>query len=46
MLRGAPCPTPQLFYGLWSAGLITGDAARSARPRCELYATYLERHLS
>lgn len=46
VLRGAPCPNPQLFYGLWSAGLIAGDAARSARPRCELYATYLERHLS
>ena len=26
-------------------GLVLGDSARDARPRCQLYATYFERHL-
>ncbi len=30
---------------LRSAGLVLGDSARDARLRCELYATYFERHL-
>jgi len=25
--------------------VLVGDSARSARPRCRLYAAYLERHL-
>jgi len=45
MLQGQPCPTPESFYRLRSAGLMLGDSARDARPRCQLYATYLERHL-
>ena len=45
MLRGKPCPTPESFYRLRSAGLALGDSARDARLRCQLYATYLERHL-
>jgi hypothetical protein len=45
MLRGKPCPTPESFYRLRSAGLMTGDSASDARPRCQLYATYLETHL-
>jgi hypothetical protein len=45
MLRGKPCPTPESFYRLRSAGLMTGDSASDARPRCQLYATYLEKHL-
>jgi hypothetical protein len=45
VLRGQPCPTPESFYRLRSAGLLAGDSARSARFRCKLYAIYLERHL-
>ncbi len=45
VLRGQPCPTMESFYRLRSAGVMSGDSARDARPRCQLYATYLERHL-
>jgi hypothetical protein len=45
VLRGKPCSTSESFYRLRSAGLISGDSARDVRPRCQLYATYLERHL-
>jgi hypothetical protein len=45
VLRGRPCPTQESFYRLRSAGVLTGDSARDARPRCQIYASYLERHL-
>jgi serine/threonine protein kinase len=45
VLQGRHCPAPESFYRLRSAGLISGDSAREARPRCHLYATYLEKHL-
>ncbi len=45
VLQGKPCPSPESFYRLRSAGLIAGDAAREARLRCQLYATYLEKRL-
>jgi serine/threonine protein kinase len=45
LLRGNPCPTPESFYRLRGAGLVLGDSARDARLRCQLYATYFERHL-
>jgi class 3 adenylate cyclase len=45
VLRGQPCPTPESFYRLRTAGVMAGDSARDARLRCQLYATYLERHL-
>jgi hypothetical protein len=45
VLQGQPCPTPESFYRLRSAGLMSGDSARDVRPRCQLYATYLEKHL-
>jgi DNA-binding SARP family transcriptional activator len=45
VLGGRPCPTPESFYRLRGAGVLAGDSARTARPRCRLYATYLERHL-
>ena len=45
MLQGKPCPTPEGFYRLRSAGLAAGESTRDIRPRCQLYATYLERHL-
>jgi class 3 adenylate cyclase len=45
ILHGRPCPTPESFYHLRSAGILAGDGPQSARPRCQLYATYLARHL-
>lgn len=45
LLQGRPCSTPESFYRLRSAGLVLGDSARDARLRCQLYATYLEKHL-
>jgi AAA-like domain/TIR domain len=45
VLRGEPCPSPEAFYRLQSAGVLTGESLRDARPRCQLYASYLERHL-
>jgi class 3 adenylate cyclase len=46
VLRGRPCPTPESFYRLRSAGVMAGDSAQNVWPRCQLYATYLEHHLS
>ena len=45
VLQGKPCPTPESFYRLRSAGVISGSAQSDARPRCQLYATFLRRHL-
>ncbi len=45
VLQGHPSATTDSFYRLRSAGLITGDSARDIRPRSQLYATYLEKHL-
>jgi DNA-binding SARP family transcriptional activator len=45
VLQGRPCPTPEGFYRLWSAGVLSGESAGEARLRCQLYATYLRRHV-
>jgi class 3 adenylate cyclase len=45
VMRGRPCPTSESFYHLRTAGVLAGESARDARPRCQLYATYLERRL-
>jgi DNA-binding SARP family transcriptional activator len=45
VLRGGPCTTAESFYRLRSAGVLAGDSAADARPRCQLYAAYLARHL-
>jgi serine/threonine protein kinase len=45
ILQGKPCPNQESFYRLRSAGVITGDSARDATMRCQLYATYLEKRL-
>src|SRR5262245_22925874 len=45
LLQGQPCPSQESFYRLRSAGLFAGDSARYVRPRCQLYATYLEKRL-
>jgi hypothetical protein len=44
VLTGQPCPADS-FYRLRSAGVLTGDTAKEARLRCQLYANYLKRHL-
>jgi hypothetical protein len=45
ILRGQPCPNQESFYRLRSAGVVTGNSPSEVRPRCQLYATYLARHL-
>ncbi len=45
VLRGQPCPTEESFYRLRSAGIVSGESERDARPRCQLYTAYLERRL-
>jgi hypothetical protein len=45
VLQGQPCPTAESFYRLCTAGVLAGVSAQEVRPRCRLYATYLERHL-
>jgi hypothetical protein len=44
VLQGHQLPNIESFYRLRSAGLLVGDSARDVRPRCQLYATYLEQH--
>jgi len=45
VLRGEPCPTPQIFHRLRSAGLLAGTSGQDARMRCPVYAEYLARRL-
>ncbi len=45
MLQGKQTTDKDTFYRLRSAGLVEGDSVRDMRPRCQLYATYLEEHL-
>lgn len=44
-LRTGRCPTPESFYRLRGAGVLTGEDAEHARPRCGLYRRFLERAL-
>jgi hypothetical protein len=46
VISGGSCPTAESFYRLRSAGLVAGDTANDARPRCQLYAAFLKEHLS
>jgi DNA-binding winged helix-turn-helix (wHTH) protein len=45
VIEDHPCPTAESFYRLRSAGVVIGDSARDAKPRCQLYANYLKQHL-
>jgi hypothetical protein len=45
LLRGQPCPSPESFYRLRTAGVITGTSEADARVRCRLYAAYFARYL-
>jgi hypothetical protein len=46
VLQGRACPDLKSFYRLRAAGVLAGTSARDARPRCQLYATYLKKHLT
>jgi serine/threonine protein kinase len=45
VLKGSSSVGTDSFYRLRSAGLMAGDSERDVRLRCQLYATYLEKHL-
>lgn len=45
VVRGEPHPTAESFYRLRSAGVMAGETPRDMKPRCQLYAVYLEQHL-
>lgn len=45
VLSGLPCPTPESVYRLRSAGVVKGNSQDDAKPRCEIYAKFLARHL-
>lgn len=46
LLQGGPPPSEEAFYRLRSAGLLDGPTARSATFRCDLYRSFLQRHLT
>lgn len=45
VLRGQGCASADHFYRLRSVGLLAGESPRDARPRCQVYTTFLERYL-
>ena len=45
VLKGEGCPTPESFYRLRSSGLIVGSSQFDVAPRCQLYNSFLKRHL-
>lgn len=45
LLSGRPCPTPESFYRLRSAGILSGGSAADARFSSRLYGNYLAHHL-
>ena len=45
MLEGRPCPDLASFYRLRSAGVLRGDSLEEAAFRCEIYRSYLKRHI-
>jgi serine/threonine protein kinase len=45
VLAGNPCPSPDSFYKLRSAGVLSGESSQEAKLRCNLYIDYLSQHL-
>jgi DNA-binding winged helix-turn-helix (wHTH) protein len=45
IIKSQSSPTAENFYHLCSAGLIAGELDQGARLRCQIYTTYLKRHL-
>lgn len=46
LLTTGQLPGPTTFYRLRASGVLAGDTWQEARPRCELYARYLRKHLA
>jgi hypothetical protein len=44
-LLGNPCENADAFYRLRSAGVMAGASPSEMRPRCQIYAAFLRRHL-
>jgi hypothetical protein len=45
VLRHEPLTDATAFQRLHAAGVLAGGSPAEARPRCQLYATYLTRNL-
>ncbi|MBX7222311.1 MAG: AAA-like domain-containing protein [Blastocatellia bacterium] len=45
VLQEKSCLSLEHFYRLRSAGIVAGESVSEAHPRCQIYATYLKRHL-
>ena len=45
LLNGKPCESPDAFFRLRTAGVLSGSSCQEARLRCRLYADYLALHL-
>jgi hypothetical protein len=45
VLLGGRMDDTEAFYRLRSAGVMSGGSPEDMRPRCQVYATYLRRHL-
>jgi len=45
VLAGKPRLSPKNFYRLRASGVVSGESAADAVPRCPLYATFLKKHL-
>jgi hypothetical protein len=45
VLRGQPSASTESFLRLRSAGVLSGESIVDMRMRCQLYASYLKRHL-
>ncbi|MDU9051133.1 MAG: AAA-like domain-containing protein [Candidatus Electrothrix sp. Rat3] len=45
LLLGKDSPDFEIFYRLRSAGILRGESGKEAELRCEIYTTYLKRHL-
>ena len=46
LLIGQPCESPNAFFRLRAAGVLSGGSCQEARLRCRLYAVYLARALA
>jgi hypothetical protein len=45
VLNNQACTATESFLRLRSAGVLSGESIHEVRPRCQLYANYLKRHL-
>lgn len=45
VLHGKACPDYDTFYRLRSAGILRGDSKDNVSLRCEIYGSYLRKHL-